>query len=200
MRRLDLPSRDVVDVRGVRVTSALRTVVDLGSRPPVVEAVVAVDTALHHRIVDLTDLAAYAAAHPRHRGAVLFRRVVDLAEPAAESAMETRLRLLLVLAGLPRPEAQVPLHDERGRLLGRPDLYYPAQRLGVEYDGGTHRHSLVEDNRRQNRLVNAGYRLLRFTASDVQRTPDSIVRAVRSALASKGGGASPTGPRRATPC
>jgi very-short-patch-repair endonuclease len=96
--------------------------------------------------------------------------------------METRLRLTLVLAGLPRPEAQVPLEDSRGRFLGRPDLYYPTERLGLEYDGGTHRTSMAEDNRRQNRLLVAGYRLLRFTAADVLRTPDLVVAQVQAAL------------------
>src|SRR5215470_2363535 len=96
--------------------------------------------------------------------------------------METRLRLLLVLAGLPRPDAQVALHDERGRFLGRPDLYSAGQRLCLEYDGGTHRNNLVEDNRRQNLLTNAGYRLLRFTAADVRGLPDRIVEQVREAL------------------
>src|SRR4029077_1646864 len=95
---------------------------------------------------------------------VRLRRLVELAEPAAESPMESRLRMLLVLAGLPRPLVQVELHDSRGRFIGRADLYYPSHRLVIEYDGGSHRHSLVEDNRRQNRILNAGYLLQRFTA------------------------------------
>ena len=96
--------------------------------------------------------------------------------------METRLRLLLILAGLPRPQVQVPLHDDKGRFIGRPDLYYPTQRLAVEYDGATHRETMTADHRRQNRLLNAGYRLLRFTAADVISTPDSVVMLVRQAL------------------
>ncbi len=96
--------------------------------------------------------------------------------------METRLRLLLVLAGLPRPHAQVSLHDDAGRFVGRSDLYYPVQRLAIEYDGSTHRESLTADNRRQNRLINAGYRLLRFSAADVLSAPDSVVFLVRQAL------------------
>jgi very-short-patch-repair endonuclease len=63
-----------------------------------------------------------------------------------------------------------------------PDLYYPTRRVGLEYDGGTHRDSLVVDNRRQNRLLNAGFRLLRFIATDVYNTPDSVVALVRAAL------------------
>jgi very-short-patch-repair endonuclease len=92
--------------------------------------------------------------------------------------------MLLVLAKLPRPEAQVSLHDEHDRFLGRVDLYYPAHRLAIEYDGGTHRTSLVEDNRRQNQLLNAGFRLLRFAFADIRETPTSVVDQVRHALAS----------------
>ena len=105
-----------------------------------------------------------------------------LAEPATESVMETRLRLLLVLAGLPRPDAQIPLHDDAGRFVGRPDLYYPLQHLALEYDGSTHRERLTADNRRQNRMINAGYRLLRFSAADVLSAPDSVVSLVKQAL------------------
>ncbi len=97
--------------------------------------------------------------------------------------METRLRMLLILNGLPRPEVQVPVYDERGGFLGRPDLYYPEHRLGVEYDGETHRISLVEDNRRQNRLLGAGVRLLRFTAADVLRRPEALLTQARHGLA-----------------
>ena len=105
-----------------------------------------------------------------------------MAEPATESPMETRMRMTLVLAGLPRPQAQVALHDAQGLFLGRADLYYPAQRLILEYDGATHRTSLVEDDRRQNRLLNAGHHLLRFTFADINGTPDAVIAQVRRAL------------------
>jgi hypothetical protein len=96
--------------------------------------------------------------------------------------METRLRLVLVLAGLPNPRSQVSLRDDSGLFLARPDLYYPDAPLAIEYDGATHRESLAADNRRQNRLINAGYRLLRFTAGDVLDTPNAVVSVVRRAL------------------
>jgi very-short-patch-repair endonuclease len=96
--------------------------------------------------------------------------------------METRLRLLLVLARLPRPLAQISLRDEDGQFVGRPDFFYPLHRLALEYDGSIHRENLTGDNRRQNRIVNAGYRLLRFTAADVLSAPDSVVALVRRAL------------------
>ncbi len=167
---------------GLPTTSALRTLADLGRRPPLVEAVTHLDMALHKNLVDLDSLLGWVDEHAGHRGVAILRRAIELAEPATESVMETRLRLLLVLAGLPRPQAQVSLYDDGGYFLGRPDLYYATHRLGVEYDGGTHRDSLVADNRRQNRLLNAGYGLLRFTAADVLSSPHSVTTLVREAL------------------
>jgi very-short-patch-repair endonuclease len=96
--------------------------------------------------------------------------------------METRLRWLLIQGGLPRPEVQVKLGDGAARFARRVDLYYPEARLVLEYDGGNHRDRLVEDNRRQNVLVNSGYRLLRFTATDVYDHPDVVLAQVRAQL------------------
>ena len=52
----------------------------------------------------------------------------------------------------------------------------------LEYDGGNHRERLVEDDRRQNLLINAGFRILRFTAADIHNRPDVIEAQVRGAL------------------
>jgi very-short-patch-repair endonuclease len=72
--------------------------------------------------------------------------------------------------------------DGRGRFVARPDLFYRAQRLAIEFDGGNHRDRLVDDNRRQNRLVDAGFRLMRFTAADVYGAADVVVLRVRDCL------------------
>jgi very-short-patch-repair endonuclease len=182
VRRSDVGASERVILRGHPTTSLVRTLADLGRRRPLVEAVAALDMALHKRLLKFDDLHSWARAHPRYPGIARLRRAIELAEPATESVMETRLRLLLVMARLPRPLAQVTLHDERGHFLGRPDFYYPLHRLALEYDGAGHRENLTGDNRRQNRLVDAGYRLLRFTAADVLSTPDSVVDLVRRVL------------------
>jgi len=182
VRRSDVGVSETVMRRGYRTTSVVRTLADLGRRLPLVEAVAALDTALHKRLLKSDDLRSWVCAHPQYPGIGRLRRTIGLAEPATESVMETRLRLLLVTAGLPRPQPQVSLYDEAGQFLGRPDLYYPLHRLALEYDGAQHRENLAGDNRRQNRLVDAGYRLLRFTAADVLSAPDSIVALVRRAL------------------
>ncbi|HKC19751.1 MAG TPA: DUF559 domain-containing protein, partial [Candidatus Dormibacteraeota bacterium] len=62
------------------------------------------------------------------------------------------------------------------------DLYYPQARLVIEYDGSNHRDRLAEDNRRQNAILSAGYKLLRFTAVDVHQRSDALIAQVRAAL------------------
>jgi very-short-patch-repair endonuclease len=52
----------------------------------------------------------------------------------------------------------------------------------IEYDGVNHRDRLVEDNRRQNLLISAGFHLLRFTAGDIYDRPQTVAKQVRNAL------------------
>jgi very-short-patch-repair endonuclease len=143
---------------------------------------VIVDAALHSGRLRTEQLASWVDTHAGFRGVRKLRTVLKHCDANAESPMESRLRLVLVMGGLPRPRAQVTIRDRWGRAVGRPDLYYPDQRLGIEYDGGTHRDALVEDDRRQKRLLSAGVRLLRFTAGDVLGNPAGVVAQVRSML------------------
>lgn len=93
--------------------------------------------------------------------------------------------MVLVLARLPRPTAQFEIRDRWLRFVARLDLYYPEQKLGIEYDGATHRDTLAEDNRRQNRILEAGVRLLRFTAADIYESPEVVVGQVKAALSTR---------------
>jgi very-short-patch-repair endonuclease len=188
LRRSALSKRDVVNVRGMPATSIVRTLGEVCCSLPLIEAVVVLDAALHDRRIRVDQLVDWAERHSGRRGIANLRRVIDLAEPASESPMESRLRMVLVLGGLPRPKAQVPIHDRWGRFVGRPDLYYEDCRLGIEYDGGIHREMLAEDNRRQNRLLSVGMRLLRFTSADVLGNPDAVVAQVRMMLTTANAG------------
>jgi Protein of unknown function (DUF559) len=183
VRRAALDDCEVVVRRGFRTTSLARTLWDLSRCVSLVETVVITDMALHARLISHPTLRESVERNAGRKGVAKARRVLEFAEGGSESPMETRLRMLLVLKGLPRPEAQVTIRDDKGSFLGRPDLYYREHRLGLEYDGETHRTNLVEDNRRQNRLLLAGVKLLRFTGADVLHRPDSVVTQVRHALA-----------------
>lgn len=183
VRRCALNRREIVTVRGHPATSIERTLADASGLLSLTEAVVVVDTALRLRRTDLKRLTAAAKASAGRLGVAMFRRVLTHAEPNAESQMESRLRMVLVGAGLPRPAAQVEIHDSRANFVGRLDLYYPDHRLGIEYDGALHKDQLAEDNRRQNLLLGAGVRLLRFTAADVLSRPEIVIGQVRAMLA-----------------
>ena len=182
LRRAFLPESDVAMRRGFRTTSAFRTACDLGSQRDLVESVVALDMVLHAGVVDLPDLALHVSANAGAKGIKRLRRAVGLAEPRAESPMETRLRMELVKARLPRPCVQQELHERSGDFLGRADLFYPDRKLVIEYDGENHKDRMSSDLQRQNRLLNAGYHLLRFTAADL-RVPGAAAAQVRQARA-----------------
>lgn len=182
LRRASLLESEVIAHEGFRVTSPLRTVCDLGGRADLIESVVAIDMAVRAGLVEMSQLHHHVATHPGDKGIKRLRRATALADPKAESPMETRLRILMFKARLPHPGVQVDLFSRTGEFLGRADLYYPDRRLVIEYDGDNHKDRLVPDLRRQNALLGAGYHLLRFTATDL-RMPGSVAAQVRHARA-----------------
>ena len=96
--------------------------------------------------------------------------------------MESVLRWLLHAAGVPAPDLQ--------HAIGTPvavfhaDLAWPDRKVLVEFDGDVHRDRrvFVEDLRRQNALVAAGWTVLRFSSADVLGRPDEVVTAILRAL------------------
>src|SRR5437667_8449017 len=118
VHRRTIPAAETSIRRGLRVTSAVRTIADLACRLPLTDAVALLDTALHGRLVNSGRLRDWASTHAGYRGVRCLKRALELADPAAESVMETRLRLLLVLAGLPHPRSQVSIRDDFGQFEG----------------------------------------------------------------------------------
>lgn len=176
--------QDVTTFGGLPVTTGVRTAFDLGRQLPRADALVAVDALLLRRVLKRPALVDYLDAHPGWPGNVQLREVLALAEPLSESPMETRLRLLLHDAGLPPTTPQHDVHDAAGRFLGRVDLAYPHWRIAIEYEGDHHRERahFRWDVARLNALRAAGWLVLRFTADDVLRHPDRVVRQVILAI------------------
>ena len=111
--------------------------------------------------------------------------MLDLVDGGAESPRETWLRLLLINAGLPRPQTQIAVYDRRGRLVARLDMGWEDVHVAVEYDGGHHRtdeRQFAWDITRMEMLHNAGWIVIRVTAKD---RPTDILRRVRGALAQR---------------
>ena len=186
VHRRDLPADDVTVRDGMRVTTPLRTVLDLARSLPLAEAVAAVDSALRQRLVELEELVGAAEALPAARGRGHVSRVVALVDPACGSVLESLCRVELALARVAAPETQLVVRGPDGRMLGRVDFAWPAARLVVETDGfafHADRARYRADRRRTNALVLAGWRVLRFSWEDVRHDPAHVIATVRTALA-----------------
>lgn len=183
VRRIQLMADEVTDILGPSVTTPVRTAFDLAHRLPRVEAVIALDAMLHKRLIYQDTLAAYVDARRGDFGAGVARQIVGLADPSAESAMETRLRLVLLDGGLPPPVSQFRVMNGR-RIVARLDFAYPDAMLVLEYDGDHHRDRTTFrfDLERQNELRLLGWTVLRFTADDVLGHPMRVVAQVRTLL------------------
>ena len=187
-RIADLPARDrtVVGRDGLRCLRTVRAGADLLRLLPLPQAVVVADAVQHAGLCDRealqTELSTSAAGL---RGVVQARRVLVLSDARAESPPESLLRLALVQAGL-RPVPQHVVVDAHGRFVARVDLALPAQRLAFEYDGrAVHEREdvFVQDRRRANDLVRAGWTVLRFTAADLRGDAAAAVRQVLACAA-----------------
>jgi hypothetical protein len=130
-----------------------------------------------------------AVAMRQRRGSRAAARALPEVRQGAESRTETLLRLLLVRAGLPEPALGQELCDATGRWLARVDLYYPDQRVVVEYDGEQHRTDSRQYERDQGRieaLIRAGYTVIRVRKGQLFGQPDAVVARVARALRDRG--------------
>lgn len=173
------------------LTDPLHTLGDLGA---VVDADIverAVESALRLGLVEEVQLRSFARPWDWRgcRGMGVLQRVLDRRPtnaPPTESDPETVCIQILRRAGEPEPCRQYEVYDEAGNFIGRIDLAYPEIRLGWEIDGfAAHATpaALQYDLTRQNRLVAAGFEVLRFTAADVYQRPRHVVRTISDARA-----------------
>ncbi|MDQ2795804.1 MAG: hypothetical protein M3Y06_01325 [Actinomycetota bacterium] len=173
---------------GVSLTSPARTFVDLARTLTLVELVVLGDSRVRRGAVNRDQLVADAAV-ARGRGARLARRAATYVRDGVDSPMETRLRMLIVLGGLPEPVVNYMLRDEHGAWLMRFDLSYPAWRIAVEYDGRQHAESSrqwVHDVGRREWLDTNGWRLVVVLSGDLFGKAGATLARVECVLAERG--------------
>lgn len=172
----------------LRITDPLSTFTDLAADLDLVDLVVLGDSLVKARRFNLEQLReAVEAWHGP--GAVLARRAAALVRADVDSPMETRLRLLLVFAGLPEPTVNIVLRDEDGHIVYRLDLAFAQVKVAVEYDGRQHAEDTRQwgqDLTRREDLDGLGWRLIVCRAADVYNTPAQTVARVVSALCDRG--------------
>ncbi|MGH3960345.1 DUF559 domain-containing protein [Mycobacterium sp.] len=167
----------------IPVTTPARTALDLACWYSTGEAVAAIDALAHAVDVKAADVELLVQRYPGRRGICRGRITLGLVDSRAQSPKETWLRLLLIDAGLPRPQTQIRVHDEFGDLIGYLDMGWENVKVAVEYDGEQHRSDRRQytwDVRRHELLERCGWIIVRVVAGD---QPTDIIRRVRAALA-----------------
>jgi hypothetical protein len=163
----------------VVLTSLERTWSDLAAHVPPASPLAVTDQVLRRKV----PREALAAALDAARGARRARLVLPLGDARSGSPMESVLRWVLHEAGVPPPALQHVVTDAAGGRVAAVDLAWPEQRVLAEFDGDAHRdrRTFVEDLRRRNGLVLAGWIVLRFSSADVLRRPAWVVATIRAA-------------------
>ncbi len=182
------PDATVVRYRGVRVCELCQMFVELASILSLVDLVVVGDAMVRKFKIPVERLVEFCA-HRTGRHVQPARRAASYVRDGVDSPMESRLRMLIVLAGLPEPKVNHKLYDAHGRVRRRLDLSYPELRLIVEYDGRQHAEDDVQWNSdldRREELDDDGWRILVVTAKGVYREPARTLARVRKNLRARG--------------
>lgn len=170
---------------GVPLTSLPRTLADLTTSLERLPAVWALDDALRRQVCAKADIEGVVERWQGGAGCVTAWARLDEADGVAESMLETAGRLVLRDGGVPLPIPQYTVHAPDGTVVARLDGAYLREKVALEFDG-TDPHGVPEavfrDRLRQNRLLELGWTVLRFTWWDVMRDPAGVAATVRRTL------------------
>jgi hypothetical protein len=170
---------EVVD--GMLVTTPARTALDLARRYPTNSAVAKIDALARVTRLKMAEVEMLADRYPRRPGIKHARVALDLVDAGAESPRETWLRLLLIRAGYPRPQTQIPVHNEYGVLIAVLDLGWEHMKIGADYDGEHHwskRAQIDNDIMRFDQVTELGWIDVRVTSRD---TEANVLRRIAAA-------------------
>lgn len=167
-----LEHREVVELRGHRVTSEAWTWADLASLPGIsrTDLVIAGDAFVARVPALLPDLRALAAGTEVRRGVRALRQAAALLRVGSGSPMESRARLVFADASLPEPELNGVISDEGGQFVARGDFVWRSAKVVVEYEGDHHRtdrRQWQHDIARTRLLEALGWKVIRITAADL---------------------------------
>ncbi|OBI83750.1 hypothetical protein [Mycobacterium sp. 1245805.9] len=166
-----VPDDEVTVVDGMLVTTPARTAFDLACRNPVDEAVALIDALARATRLKVAAVELLAERYPGRRGVRNARLALGLVDPGAESPRETWLRLLLIRAGFPPPETQIPVYDAYGQLVAVLDMGWRELKIALDYEGDQHRtdrRRFNKDIRRVEAVTALGWIDIRVTAEDTQ--------------------------------
>jgi len=170
------------------VTTPARTAFDLGRHLDRLDALARLDALMRATPFSIEDVQLLAKRYRGARGLRQLRELLRLVDGGAASPQETRLRLLFMDAGLPRPTTQIPICDHRGRLIRMVDMGWEDFMVAAEFDGDQHRTSrpqYVKDLRVLRILERMGWHVIRMIKED---RDDEVIARADEALRRRGWG------------
>ncbi|RHW27791.1 hypothetical protein D0Z08_05685 [Nocardioides immobilis] len=181
-------------VRGIRVSDYAQTFVELAETLSLVDLVIVGDNLVRKGKVTPEKLIRFCrdSTLPGAQCALDAARYV---REGVDSPMETRLRMLIVLAGLPEPKVNLVIRDEYGHPVRRYDLWYEKSRTLVEYDGRQHierEQNWESDLERREEIDDTRARILVVTAKGVHAYPERTLLKVQRVLRERGEPGVPT--------
>ncbi|MFW0797465.1 hypothetical protein AAFP30_26920 [Gordonia sp. CPCC 205515] len=190
VRRTDLKPDDVTELNGIPLTVVTRTAFDLGRRGTEWQALGSLDSLNRATGFCPDTVAEYAAEFNGYRGVRQLRYLLPLIDPGAESLRESWVRLLIIKAGLPRPQTQIEVADDYGSVFARIDLGYEEHRVGIEYDGEPY-HSTenqkARDAARDEHLKDLEWIMVHVDKHRLRTDPWGIIEETETALRRRGG-------------
>ena len=178
----------VVVEHGIRVSGDISMFIELSGQLTLVDLVVVGDWLVRRRGVAPEQLVK-ACSESRHRDARKALAAARYVRRKVDSPMETRLRMLLVLAGLPEPEINLEVRDAIGKIVRRYDLSYPAAKVAVEYNGKLHVEVIEnweDDLERRADMDEDDWRLVVVIGSGIYKDPLRTLRRVHRVLLARG--------------
>lgn len=175
-------------IHGLPLTTPTQTFLDLGAELGLVDLVVLGDSLIKASLVTPEGLTA-AAESVQGRGRRMLRRAARLVRRDVDSPMESRLRALIVLAGLPEPTVNHKIRRPDGSVRFRFDLSYPDHHLVIEYDGRQHAESAEQwdwDVDRREWMDHEKWRIVIVRSRDLFNTPGQTLQRIISAMRDQG--------------
>jgi predicted transcriptional regulator of viral defense system len=187
-RTRTLRDEECCDVDGLAVTTPARTLLDLAARMSSSRLAEVAAAAFRLRSCGVEEMHELLSHHPRAQGRHRLHEVLELLDMSgvrSRSDAEVATLSQMVAAELPTPVLGHLARDDGGRIIAELDLAYPDLMIAIEVDGFQWHSSPRQkrtDEARQNRLVLAGWTVLRFSAADVRARPHHVVATIRAAL------------------
>jgi hypothetical protein len=177
---------EVIQLAGLPVTTPARTAFDLGRYLERGQALARLDALMRVAPFSAEDVILLTKRYKGARGVAKLKAVLPLVDGGAASPQESRLRLLFIDAGLPKPTTQITIYDECGRYVRTIDMGWEDFMVGAEYDGDQHRTSraqYVKDQRVWPKLRELGWHVVRAIKEDCDA---DLVRQAWDAMVSRG--------------